>query len=176
LYPVILALSQRYPGLIALFGIAILFNVTAFAPTLFFIAAQKQLTRGWWRRLPAILMISVLGVGMMLNTIRAALLVLKNRQSVFERTPKFGIFKNSRGWMQNRYQLRLPSIVFYELGFACFNIATLLYAINVNNWIIAVYAALFSAGLLFTSLFTIFQTINIYRFRSSSSEIMVAGD
>jgi cellulose synthase/poly-beta-1,6-N-acetylglucosamine synthase-like glycosyltransferase len=176
LYPIVLALSQRYPGLIALFGIAVIFNATAFAPTLFFIAAQKQLTRGWWRRLPAIAFVSVLGVGMMLNTIRAALLVFRNTRSVFDRTPKFGVFKRSQNWMHNRYQLRLPSIVYYELGFACFNIATLLYAIYVNNWIIAVYAALFSAGLLFTSLFTIFQAINIYRLRSSSSKILVAGD
>ncbi len=176
LYPVILVLSQRYPSLIALFGIAILFNATAFAPTLFFIAAQKQLSRGWWRRLPAILIISVLGVGMMLNTIRAALLVFRNRRLEFDRTPKFGNVKKSQDWRQHRYQLRLPPIVFYELGFACFNIVTFLFAIYVNNWIIAVYAALFSAGLLFTSLFTIVQAINIYRLRSSSPKVVVAGD
>ena len=176
LYPIILVLSQRYPSLIALFGIAILFNATAFAPTLFFIAAQKQLARDWWRRLPAILIISVLGVGMMLNTIRAALLVFRNRQLEFDRTPKFGKVKKSQDWRHRRYQLRLPPIVYYELGFACFNIVTFLFAIYLNNWIIAVYAALFSAGLLFTSLFTIVQTINIYRLRSSSPEVVVAGD
>lgn len=176
LYPIVLALSLRYPGLIALFGIAIVFNATAFAPTLFFIAAQKQLKRDWWRRLPIILFVSILGVGMMLNTIQAAAFAFKKGGTVFDRTPKFGVFKKSRSWMQNRYQLRLPSIVYFELGFACFNIATLLYAMHVNNWIIAVYAALFSAGLLFTSLFTIFQAVNIYRFRSRSAEFLVAGD
>ena len=176
LYPFILALSQHYPNLISLFGIAVLFNATAFAPTMFFLAAQKQLTKGWWRRLPSILIISVLGVGMMLNTIRAALLVLSKRRSAFDRTPKFGILEKSQDWMDHRYQLRLPPIVFYELGFACFNIATILYAISVNNWIIAVYAALFSAGLLFTSLFTIAQTININRHSSISPESAIAGD
>jgi cellulose synthase/poly-beta-1,6-N-acetylglucosamine synthase-like glycosyltransferase len=176
LYPIILALSLRYPNLISLFGIAVLFNATAFAPTMFFLAAQKQLTKGWWRRLPSILVISVLGVGMMLNTIRAAVLVLRKRRSAFDRTPKFGIINKSQSWMGHRYQLRLPSIVFYELGFACFNIATILYAISVNNWIIAVYAALFTAGLLFTSLFTIAQTIYINRLNAFSPESAVAGD
>jgi hypothetical protein len=72
MYPVVLLLSVRYPALISLFGIAIMFNLTAFAPTIFFLAAQMQLGRGWWRYLPVVLFISAAGAGMMVNTVRAA--------------------------------------------------------------------------------------------------------
>ena len=176
LYPMILALSQRYPHLIALFGIAVLFNATAFAPTMFFVIAQRQLGRGRWRQLPAILFISILGVGMMLNSISAALHVLRDRKSPFERTPKFGEVTKSQDWTQRRYQLRLPHIVFYELGFALFNLGTIIFALYLNNWTIAVYAGIFCCGLLFTSLFTIVQTLNISRLRSRPPEVVVTGD
>ncbi len=98
------------------------------------------------------------------------------RRLEFDRTPKFGYVKKAQDWRHRRYQLRLPPIVYYELGFACTNIVTFLFMIYVNNWIIAVYAALFSAGLLFTSLFTIVHTINIYHLRSSSPAVVIAGD
>jgi cellulose synthase/poly-beta-1,6-N-acetylglucosamine synthase-like glycosyltransferase len=176
LYPMILVLSQRYPNLIALFGIAVLFNATAFAPTMFFVIAQRQLDRGRLRQLPWILFISILGVGMMLNSISAALHVLRSKGSTFERTPKFGLFTRSQDWTQRRYQLRLPRIVFYELGFALFNLGTIIFALSINNWTIAVYAGMFFCGLLFTSLLTIFQTIKISRLNSKSPEAVVAGD
>ena len=166
LYPLVLLLSQRYPGLIALFGIAFIFNATAFAPTLFFVIAQQQLGRRWWRLLPAILFITALGAGMMLNTIRAALQIFWKRRSVFERTPKFGIVRKKQDWTRRRYQLQLDSIVFFELAFALLNAGTVALAIYVNNWVIAVYALLFCLGLLFTSGFTIAQAITLHRRRS----------
>jgi cellulose synthase/poly-beta-1,6-N-acetylglucosamine synthase-like glycosyltransferase len=169
LYPLVLLLSVRYPSLIALFGIAFIFNATAFAPTLFFMVAQQQLGRRWWRLLPVILFITALGAGMMLNTLRAALQILRKRQSVFERTPKFGIVRKRQDWTRRRYQLRLDSIVFFELAFALLNLGTVGLAIYVNNWVIAAYAAMFCIGLLFTSGFTIAQALAVHRRRARSA-------
>jgi cellulose synthase/poly-beta-1,6-N-acetylglucosamine synthase-like glycosyltransferase len=166
LYPLVLLLSVRYPSLITLFGIAFLFNATAFAPTTFFAVAQQQLGRRWWRQLPLILFITALGAGMMLNTLRAALQIFWGRHSVFERTPKFGIVHKSQDWTRRRYQLSLDPIVFFELAFALLNLGTVGLAIYVNNWVIAGYAALFCLGLLFTSGFTIAQAIAVYRGRA----------
>lgn len=174
LYPIVLVLSQRYPSLIALFGIAFIFNATAFAPTLFFVIAQQQLGRRWWLLLPVILFITALGAGMMLNTVRAALQILRGGHSVFERTPKFGIVRKKQDWTRRRYQLRLDPIVFFELAFALLNLGTMAFAIHIGNWVIAVYATLFCAGLLFTSGFTIRQAIAVYRRRSGPTAPPVA--
>ena len=157
LYPMVISLTDRFPSLIVLFGLAIVFNVTAFAPTAFFVVAQQQLGRRWWLMLPVILFITVLGAGMMLNTARAALQIAVSRQSTFERTPKFGLYRRGERWIGRRYQLRLDRIVFVELAFALFNGATLIAALGTGNWLIAIYAALFCAGLLFTSLTTLTQ-------------------
>ena len=52
LYPAVLLLSQQYPQLMILFGVAYAFNLTALAPTTFFIIGQQKLGKQWWRLLP----------------------------------------------------------------------------------------------------------------------------
>lgn len=163
LYPIVLVVSQRYPALISLFGIAFIFNATAFAPTLYFIIAQQQLGRRWWRILPAVLFITTLGAGMMVNTVRAGLGIFFKPHPLYERTPKFGIERKKQDWLRRRYQLDLDPIVFFEIALALVNLGTATFAIRSNNWSIAVYSLLFSIGLLFTSGLTIVQTVAVCR-------------
>ncbi|MEW5961397.1 MAG: cellulose synthase family protein, partial [Chloroflexota bacterium] len=165
LYPIVLLLTQRYANLISLFGIAAIFNATAFAPTIFFVTAQQQLGRRWWRQLPVILFITALGAGMMLNTVRAALHLFGNRRPTFERTPKFGILNKAQDWTRRRYQLYFDPLIWFELALALLNLGTVVLALQAGNWIIAVYAALFCAGLLFTSGFTLVQAVILRRRR-----------
>jgi cellulose synthase/poly-beta-1,6-N-acetylglucosamine synthase-like glycosyltransferase len=170
LYPLVLLLSMRYAGLLSLFGIATVFNATAFAPMLFFLVAQQQLGTRWWSKIPLIAFISAFGAGMMVNTLRAALHSVRRKDSVFERTPKFGIGNTKQDWTGRRYQLRLDPIVFAELAFAVFNLATMLIALKLHNWLISFYAMMFAMGLLFTSGMTLLQSINIRRHRKDSRE------
>lgn len=162
LYPVVMILATHFPGLVSLFGIAFAFNATTFAPTLFFIVAQRQLGGNWWRALPAIFFITILGAGMTINTTRAALQIAFNRNGVFERTPKFGISEKTQNWHTRRYQLHFDSIVVFEIAFALLNAWTAWTAAQINNYAIAVYAALFCAGLLFTSGITITQGMAVF--------------
>ncbi len=161
LYPLVLLLSVRYPALISLFGIALVFNLTAFAPTIFFLAAQKQLRRNLWRLLPVVLFVSAAGAGMMVNTARAAWQALNGQKGAFERTPKFGVTHRGDDWRTRRYQLRLDGIVFLELALAGLNAVTIGLAVSLGNWLIVVYAAVFFVGLLFTSGMTIAQTLAV---------------
>jgi cellulose synthase/poly-beta-1,6-N-acetylglucosamine synthase-like glycosyltransferase len=170
LYPAVLVVLWRHTGLDALFGVAAIFNVTAFAPLIFFVVAQQQLGRRWWLALPVLFFVTtVFGVGMMLNTVRAALQAGWGQQGIFERTPKFGLAHKQQPWIHRRYQLRLDAIVFYELAFALFNFGTVAFALWLGNWVIALYAALFGAGLLFTSGLTLAQTLAVQRLRARSS-------
>jgi cellulose synthase/poly-beta-1,6-N-acetylglucosamine synthase-like glycosyltransferase len=163
LYPAILAISVRYPQLISLFNIAFLFNATAFAPTVFFLASQHQLGRVNWRKLPTILFVSIFGTGMMVNTLRAAWHAFTLKKRTFERTPKYGISLQGQAWLTRRYQLRLDGIVSAELAFAAVNLGTVFLAITMDNWVIALYAGIFAAGLSFTAGVSILQSIAIRR-------------
>jgi len=174
LYPPVLLLSRHYANLVSLFGIAATFNATAFAPTLFFIAAQYRLRRRWWRQLPLILFTSVMGVGMMLNTARAALQIFRRRRSTFERTPKFGIFHRTQDWTRRRYQLRLDPLLWSEAVFALLNGGTVALALRLGNLVIAVYAALFCAGLTFAAGFTILQALRVRRRRARPPQAALA--
>ncbi|GAB4580077.1 MAG: glycosyltransferase family 2 protein [Anaerolineales bacterium] len=165
LYPLILSISQKYTHLITLFGIAVIFNVTALAPTIFFISAQHQLGRPWWRKLPSILFITTLGTGMMLNTVRAFVQILTGQATVFERTPKFGVANKTQTWITKRYQLKLDPLVYYEILFGLFNVGTIIYAILVKNYVITFYASLFAIGLFFVSGLSIAQAIAVGRNR-----------
>ncbi len=173
IYPLLLYLSQQFPDVTALFGIAFIFNATAFAPTLLFAVAQHHLGRSWKSQLPSLLFISAAGAGMMINTLRAAWQIAIKKSNIFERTPKFGITQKSQDWAKQKYNLRIDPISYVEIAFALFNLFTVVYAISVKNWFVAFYALLFSTGLLFTSTMTIFQTIsgNLRRANHSKAQL-----
>jgi cellulose synthase/poly-beta-1,6-N-acetylglucosamine synthase-like glycosyltransferase len=158
IYPLVITLSMDYPGLVSLFGITLAFNLTALAPTMFFIVAQAELSRDWWRKLPVILFVSVFGSGMMINTLRAAWQAITGKLNVFERTPKLGITHRGQPWRAFGYQLALDGIVFLEILFAALNLFTTYMAIQAGHFFIAFYAMMFAAGLLFTSFYSIGQS------------------
>lgn len=174
LYPIALALSERYPGLVSLFGLATLFTATSFAPTLFFTLGQQQLGRDWRRALPAVLFITILGAGMMINTLRAALQIFSNSNRTFERTPKFGIQSKSDDWIRRRYQLKLDPIVYAELAFALLNLATALLAISLGNYLIAIYALVFCSGLSFTAATTMVHALEAHPRRQEDTRDVTA--
>ncbi len=162
LYPLVLLLSLHYPGLVNLFGIAVLLNFTALAPTIYFIVAQQALGRRWLLYLPVILFMTVLGAGMMVNTLRAALQIITRRKAIFERTPKYGITHVRRVWDRQHYSLRLDGLVMGEILLGAFNLITTWLAFQLGNYLIAIYAGIFSLGLLFVSGLTLAQAISAH--------------
>jgi cellulose synthase/poly-beta-1,6-N-acetylglucosamine synthase-like glycosyltransferase len=159
LYPLLLLISQQYTGLLQLFGIGYLFNLTAFAPTVYFVVAQSALGKRWIHTLPSILLTTLLGAGMMVNTLRAALQVWLGGTSVFERTPKYGITHHKQAWDTRRYSVKVDVLIAFELALALFNVWTVWLGWQSSNWLIMIYASIFATGLLFTSGLTVVQTL-----------------
>lgn len=164
-YPAIIYFSQQFPALLPFYGIAALFNLSAFAPTIFFTLAQGQLGPGWWKKLPAILFITALGAGMMTTTVRAAWQITVGQGKTFERTPKFGIAGHSQSWLKSRYQLSFDPVIFIEVIVGLWNLGTLVYAFELRNWVIALYAAIFLIGVLFVSGLTIMQNVELWSYK-----------
>jgi len=146
IYPAILLLGPSYPGLSSLFGIAYLFSISALGPMLFLYAGQRQQGRAGLLQLPAVLLLSAMGAGMMLNTARAALDILRHKDRVFERTPKYGLEHKGQEWEARRYQLDLDRIVIGEILFFLLCAASALWALAIGNVFIAFYAGLFALG------------------------------
>lgn len=169
IYPIIVIISLQYPGLGGLFGIAILFNITALAPTTYFSIAQYSLGRRWFSTLPMIIFMSILGAGMMVNTLRAALQIFTSKQSTFERTPKYGVTRSQKNWDTQRYRVSIDYIVIFEILFALFNIWTMQISWLQHSWLIMIYSSIYAMGLLFTSSFTIIQAFQKQSFTNSEN-------
>jgi cellulose synthase/poly-beta-1,6-N-acetylglucosamine synthase-like glycosyltransferase len=161
IYPMVVVLSGQYPGLLSLFGLEPLFAVTAFAPTILFLTAQHQLDRPWYKMIPSVIFITVFGSGMMINTVRAAIDMITDKQRVFQRTPKYGITERGQSWRKRRYLLQLDRIVFWEIAFGCMNVVTCVLAISHSHWFTGFYGLTFAAGLFYNAIYTIYQSISI---------------
>ncbi len=163
LYPVLLLVSTRHPEVLTLFGAITLFNLTALAPAALFTAAQHELGRSWWRALPGILLLTILGAGTMVNTARAAWQAVRGAPGVFERTPKFGLQREKVEWLRLRYQPRFDRLVLVEAALAALDLVTAAAAVSVGSWAIAFYAVLFAAGLTFSVTLTLGQAAKRHR-------------
>jgi len=72
-FPALVVLPEHFPGFHNIFNLALVFNLTTFAPLLLTMVAQRQLGRRGWQVLPGALFLTALGAGMLLNTVRGAL-------------------------------------------------------------------------------------------------------
>jgi hypothetical protein len=99
-----------------------------FVPSLYFIIGQHLLGRRWLLRLPLIVFMTVLASGLMLNTLSAALQILRRKVIPFERTPKYGILGRRQAWHSNKYGVRTDVTVLFELALAGFTIWTASFA------------------------------------------------
>ena len=174
IYPLVAIFSSQYSHFSTLYGFAYLFALTSVAPTLFFITGQQQLGRQWWRLLPKILAISVVGSGMMINSVRAAWQIVRRHENVFERTAKFGIEQHKQRWTQKRYQLRFDGIIYPELLLGFYSLCVVYLAAQLQSWGISLYALLFGSGLLFVAGVTVVQALVIYRDRKARTAFNLA--
>ncbi len=159
LYPLLLGVGARYPEVLSLFGVIAVFNLTTLAPTMLFTIAQRQLGRRWVAEIPTVLMLSALGAGMMVHTSRAAWQALGGRPATFERTPKFGVRRRDDEWLRLRYQLGIDRIVLLEAALAVVNALTCTSAVSRGSWPIAIYTAVFCAGLTAAVSLTVAQSV-----------------
>ncbi len=177
IYPLVVLAGERFSGFSTLYGIGYIFALSSLAPGIFFATGQYQLDPKWWRRLPRILAVTIIGAGFMLNTLRAAIQIFTTPNPEFERTAKFGLLESEpvgRSWTHKRYQLSLDRIVYAELalGMYCFFGAWM--AITRQNWGVAVYATTFGLGLTAVAVITIGQTISVFRSRESRAGAVAA--
>ncbi len=177
IYPLVVQAGARFQGFSTLYGVGYVFALSSLSPGIFFIAGQRRLGQSWWRRLPRIITVTILGAGMMVNTLRAAIQIFTHPNPEFERTAKFGLAEPEavgRSWTHKRYQLSLDRIVYVEmlLAFYCWFGAWT--ALSHRNWGIALYATVFGLGLFAIASATIGQTISVYRSRERRAGTVAA--
>lgn len=171
IYPVVIELVDRYPRFSTLYGLAYLLALSSLAPTIFFVTGRHQAGLPWGRELPRILIVSIFGSGLMVNTARAALQILTRPNPEFERTAKFGDDEaagpDNQNWTNKRYQLNIDRIVLVEATLAGYSFWTATRAYASANWGIFIWSVLFGLGLAAVVLTTIGHAFAIWRHRES---------
>jgi cellulose synthase/poly-beta-1,6-N-acetylglucosamine synthase-like glycosyltransferase len=159
LYPLILIGALHSPVVVSLASGLGLVSLMLPVPGILAAVGQERLGRSWIRAVPRIAMLSVLGAGMMVNTARAGWQAITTAPATFERTPKFGQRDGGEDWRRMRYQVAIDRIVAVELALAVVNAVSAWAAVLVGLWPIAIYGAIFAAGLTYVSMLTIAQSM-----------------
>ena len=167
IYPLVVQIGANNMGFSTLYGAGYILALTSLAPGIFFIAGQRQGGRPWFRAIPRIILVTIFGSGLMLNTARAALQIFTKPNPEFERTAKFGLEQapDEKGWTKRRYQLDIDRIVIAELLLGLYGLFVIDFAWDHQNWGILIYAAVFTAGLFMMAFASIAHAVATYRGR-----------
>jgi cellulose synthase/poly-beta-1,6-N-acetylglucosamine synthase-like glycosyltransferase len=170
LYPLILIGALRSPVIVSLAAGLGLVGLMLPVPGILAAVGQDRIGRSWIRAVPHIALLSVLGAGMMVNTTRAAWQAVRTAPATFERTPKFGPRDGGEDWRRMRYQVAIDRIIAVELALAGLNAVSAWAAMQQGLWPIAIYGAIFAAGLTYVSTLTIAQSMRSTLASRGSSE------
>jgi cellulose synthase/poly-beta-1,6-N-acetylglucosamine synthase-like glycosyltransferase len=104
-------------------------------PPLIFVIAQQQLyPSDWWRRLSALPMMLILGVGIAWCSARAVWRGLTQWGGTFVRTPKFCLKDKDDHWASSRYRLEADSDTIGEIFLALYALTTTIAAFTTNKY------------------------------------------
>lgn len=87
LFPFALYTTTEYPEMLSIFGIMALVNLAALAPAGLFFSSQELLGHRWYRSITTVVALTLVGVGMIINTARAALAALTRRSDLSPEPP-----------------------------------------------------------------------------------------
>jgi cellulose synthase/poly-beta-1,6-N-acetylglucosamine synthase-like glycosyltransferase len=159
LYPFLMGIQIPVEWHRVLFVLGLMLAPTILAPTFLFLTAQRMLRpRTWWREIPGVLLLSILGAGMMLNSTRSLWRGLSARRSVFDRTPKLGLVGKQAMSQRLIYRPASDGLIIAEILLAGWNFYAVLLAWQTHNPGIFLNALVFGAGLLIVSVATLWET------------------
>jgi len=124
----------------------------------FYLVAQRELCPKTWKHtflyLPFVMAV---GIGLAVRNSLAVLGALLGRQSEFVRTPKYRIETSRQNWLEKVYRRSAGWTPFAEIALGCYFAATVVYAIQNENYATVPFLLLFVAGYLYTGFMSLGQ-------------------
>jgi hypothetical protein len=135
----------------------------ALGPPLLFGVAQMAQGRGWGRRLCALPLLILAGIGVSLNNAWAVLKALLGVRQGFLRTPKFAVRQREDTWVDSAYVLDLDPLIWGELALAAYSIAAL--CLPTFHWDLAPWLLLYAGGFAYLSGTGLIQAFRRWRWQ-----------
>lgn len=125
----------------------------------FYLASQRVLyPRTWWRAIFYLPFVMAIGIGLSVRNAVAVIEALVGKQSEFVRTPKYRIEGQERGVpLKRRYRNRVGWVPYAEVFLGLYFAATIVYAIQNENYVTIPFLVLFVWGYLYTGLMSLGQ-------------------
>jgi len=171
--PVVLIRKDLNWGQMFVYDVPLFLMATA-SVSAFYIVSQKELYSNWTTTFKYLPLLMGLGIGLSVNNSLAVLEALRNKESEFVRTPKFGIEKKNDSWGTKKYKgnkkLLIPMV---ELALGFYFTAAVITCINEGIWLTLPFLMLFQYGYLYIS-FLSFNTIfkNKFVFKKASVSVV----
>jgi cellulose synthase/poly-beta-1,6-N-acetylglucosamine synthase-like glycosyltransferase len=124
----------------------------------FYLASQRVLyPKGWVRTVLYLPFIMAVGIGLSVRNAKAVLEALTGKQTEFARTPKFRIEGQAGTWRSKVYRNRAGWLPLLEIALGLYFTATIVYAIQNENYLTVPFLLLFVWGYLYTGLMSLGQ-------------------
>jgi hypothetical protein len=135
-----------------------LFLASTFSISSFYLVSQRELfPRTWPRTFLYLPFLMALGIGLTVTNTRAVLEALIGKQSAFARTPKYRVESRKDKVQATKYRKRLGWVPWVELLIGGYFAATVLYALQNENYLTVPFLLLFVVGYWSTGLMSLLQ-------------------
>src|SRR6266446_3650560 len=134
-----------------------LFFAATFSFCNFYMVCQREIHTDWLARLKYVPFLMSVGIGLSVNNMRAVFEALFNRQSDFNRTPKYRIEGDADEWVGKKYRQSVAVQPLVELSLGLYFTATVFYALANGIFGTLPFLVLFQVGFLYTGLLSIVQ-------------------
>jgi hypothetical protein len=118
---------------------------------------QRELHRDWITRVKYLPFLMSIGIGLAVNNTRAVFEALFNKQSDFQRTPKYRVETQSDEWIGKKYRQSFVVQPVIELALGLYFTATVFYALATGIYATVPFLMLFQLGFLYTGLLSLVQ-------------------
>ena len=135
-----------------------LFMASTFSVSSFYLTSQKALfPQKWTRTFLYLPFLMALGIGLTVTNSLAVLEALFGIKSPFKRTPKYRVLNRRDKAMAAKYRRRLGWVPWAELLIGAYFAATVLYAMQTENYFTVPFLIIFVVGFWYTGLMSLLQ-------------------
>lgn len=180
-YPLMIVLStlllpamivRFYQGWVQMLIIDLpLFLASTCSISSFYLVAQRQLhPRTWWKTFFYLPFVMAVGIGLAVRNAHAVMEALRGKQTEFVRTPKYRIEGQAGSWVKKTYRNPAGVMPYIEIALGLYFAATVVYAVQNENYATVPFLLLFVGGYLYTGLMSIGQ-VYLHRLRAGMATV-----
>jgi cellulose synthase/poly-beta-1,6-N-acetylglucosamine synthase-like glycosyltransferase len=124
----------------------------------FYLVSQRELFPKDWKRTYIYLpFLMALGIGLTFTNAKSVIEALLGKQSAFTRTPKYRVETKADKVRSSKYRRRLGWVPYLEILVGAYFAATIIYAIQNDNYVTVPFLLLFVLGYWYTGLMSLLQ-------------------